>query len=168
METFAFALVFIAFIAAGFFVWFFSFKAKQEERRFLIEKGYKLDELPQSTSFNVQIPWMKVGIVLTSSAFGFLFALITGERAAVMPLLLFGAGLGMIIAHSIEKGFRIRTLWRKFVFGILGLGFGGVLSSILVYEFSLDSDGGPYVVILCLAIALFIENRTQKSTESGE
>jgi hypothetical protein len=33
METIAFALVAIAFVTAGFFVWYLTFKAKQEERR---------------------------------------------------------------------------------------------------------------------------------------
>ncbi len=103
MESIAFALIFIAFIAAGFFVWYFSFKAKQEERRFLIEKGYKLEEMPPSASFNFTFPWMKVGIVITSAAIGLLFAEITQEPTAVMPLLMFGAGLGMIIAQVISQ-----------------------------------------------------------------
>jgi hypothetical protein len=168
METLAFALIAIAFIAAGFFVWYFTFKAKQEERRFLIEKGYRLEDLPQSTSSNVQIPWMKVGIVLTLAAIGFLFALITGEQMAIMPLVIFGAGLGMVIAQAIENGFRIRTLWRKLIFGLLGFGIGSLFISIL-YKFigHYGADTGMSFVVLCTAIALFIEIRTQKSTEPG-
>ena len=102
MESIAFALVAIAFVTAGFFVWYFTFKAKQEERRFLIEKGYRLEDLPQSASSKVPIPWMKVGIVLTLAAMGFLFALITGKPVAIMPLVIFGAGLGMIIAQALS------------------------------------------------------------------
>lgn len=133
----------------------------------MIEKGYKLEELPASASFNIQIPWMKVGIVLTSTAIGFLFALITHESAAVMPLLLFGAGLGMIIAQAIENGFRM-NLWRKLIFGLLGLGIGGLLSSVLVYQLSFDSDIAVFALIFSFALALLIEILTQKSTVPGK
>jgi hypothetical protein len=168
MQTIAFALITIAFIAAGFFVWFFTFKAKQEERRFLIEKGYRLEDLPRTTSSKIQIPWMKVGIVLTLAAIGFLFALITGEAMAIMPLLIFGAGLGMIIAQAIENGFRIRTLWKKIIFGLLGFGIGGLTATWLQKWMFLDSESAVFYVIFCFALALFIENRTSKSTEIGE
>lgn len=167
MQAIAFALIAIAFIAAGFFVWYFTFKAKQEERRFLIERGYRLEELPQSASSKIQIPWTKVGIVLTLAAIGFLFALITREPMAIMPLVIFGAGLGMIIAQAIENGFRLRTLWRKLIYGLLGFGIGGLTATWLQKRMFLDSESAVFYVMFCFALALFIENRTSKSTEPG-
>jgi len=169
METLAFALITIAFITAGFFVWYFTFKAKQEERRFLIEKGYRLEELAQSTSSKVQIPWMKVGIVLVAAMLSMwlhelTFNLYQGE----VPALILGAGVGMILANAMDNGYRMQNLWRKVIFGLLGLGIGGLSASILVYEFGLEPGIAVFYVIFCFALALFIEIRTQKSTEPGE
>lgn len=169
METIAFALVTIAFIAAGFFVWYFTFKAKQEERRFLIEKGYKLEDLPASTSFNIQLPWVKLGIVMVGAVLGMLLnELIFTIYKGSVPALILGAGVGMILAQAIENGYKFRTLWRKVIFGLLGLGIGGLSASILVYEFGLEEGIAVFYVMFCFALALFIENRTQKSTEPGE
>lgn len=168
METIAFALVAIAFITAGFFVWYFTFKAKQEERRFLIEKGYTLEELAQ-TQMMFTFPWRKTGIVLVGAVLGMLLnELIFTIYKGAVPALILGAGVGMILAQAIENGYKFRTLWRKVIFGLLGLGIGGLSASILVYEFGLEGGIAVFYVMFCFALALFIENRSNKSTESGE
>jgi hypothetical protein len=168
METLAFALIAIAFIAAGFFVWFFTFKAKQDERRFLIEKGYTLEELAQ-TQMMFTFPWRKTGIVLVAAVLGMLLnEMIFNIYKGTVPSLILGAGAGMILANAMDNGYRMQTLWRKVIFGLLSLGIGGLSASILVYEFGLEPGIAVFYVMFCFALALFIENRTSKSTESGE
>ena len=168
METLAFALITIAFITAGFFVWYFTFKAKQDERRFLIEKGYTLEELAQ-TKMNFTFPWRKTGIVLVAAVLGMLLnEVIFSIYKGTVPSLILGAGAGMILANAMDNGYRMQTLWRKVIFGLLGIGISGLLAGVLIEQFSLVPEYGVFILIFCFALALFIENRTSKSTESGE
>lgn len=109
-----FAVIVVAFIIACFFAWFFTQKSKEDERHLLIEKGYSPSELPDRRSFNISFPWLKIGSVVTTASFGAVLGFFAVEYlnhierdAAAGPaflicVLLFG-GIGMIIAHYIDK-----------------------------------------------------------------
>jgi hypothetical protein len=169
METIAFALVAIAFVTAGFFVWYFTFKAKQEERRFLIEKGYKLEDLPASNSFNIQFPWVKLGIVMVAAVLGMLLnEVIFSIYKGTVPAMILGAGIGMILANAFENGYPVRTFWRTFLFAVIGFGIAGMILSILhVMVRHIDDGIAISTFLLSVSLALFIERRTRKSDEPG-
>lgn len=163
METIAFALVAIAFVTAGFFVWYFTFKAKQEERRFLIEKGYSLEDLPVPISFTFQ--WRKTGIVLVGAVLGMLLnELIFIIYKGTLPALILGAGMGMILANAIENGYSVRTLWRTLLSASLGLAVAFMILSIInLFVHDIPEGIAISTLMLTVLLALFIERRTRKS-----
>lgn len=164
METIAFALIAIAFITAGFFVWYFTFKAKQEERRFLIEKGHKLEELPQA-QFTFDFPWRKVGIVLVGAVLGMLLHEMTFNLYnGTVPALILGAGVGMILAQAIENGYSVRTLWRTLLSASLGLAVAFMILSVInLFVHDIPEGIAISTLMLTVILALFIERRTCKS-----
>jgi hypothetical protein len=168
METIAFALVAIAFVTAGFFVWYFTFKAKQEERRFLIDKGYTLEELAQ-TQMNFTFPWRKTGIVLVAAVLGMLLnEVIFSIYKGTVPAMILGAGIGMILANAFENGYPVRTFWRTILFAVIGFGIAGMILSILhVMVRHIDDGIAISTFLLSVSLALFIERRTRKSDEPG-
>jgi hypothetical protein len=167
MESIAFALVAIAFVTAGFFVWYFTFKSKQEERRFLIERGYTLEELAQ-TQMIFTFPWRKTGIVLVGAVLGMLLHEMTFNiYNGTVPALILGAGIGMILAQALENGYSIARFWRMVLYGVMGFAVAGLTISITV-TFA-DLGGGAEealaisLMMFCVATALFIERRTRKA-----
>lgn len=166
METLAFALITIAFITAGFFVWYFTFKAKQEERRFLIEKGYTLEELAQ-TQMNFTFPWRKTGIVLVGAVLGMLLHEITFNiYNGTVPALILGAGIGMILANALENGYSAGRFWRMVLYGVMGFAVAGLTISITATFTDLGGAEEALAISLmmfCVAAALFIERRTRKA-----
>lgn len=164
MEALAFALVAIAFITAGFFVWYFIFKARQEERRFLIEKGYKLEDLPQ-TQMSFTFPWRKTGIVLVAAVMGMLLHEMTFNLYnGTVPALILGAGVGMILANAFENGYPVRTFWRTLLFAFLGLAVGGtILSVVYLFVNDIPEVFVLFSLLLSVSVALYIELRTRNS-----
>lgn len=164
MEAIAFALVAIAFVTAGFFVWYFIFKARQEERRFLIEKGYKLEDLPQA-QMTFTFPWRKTGIVLVAAVLGMLIHEMTFNiYNGTVPALILGAGVGMILANAIENGYSVRTFWRTFLSAVLGFAVAGMILSIVhVYVGNIDDGLAISTILLSVTMALLIERRTRKA-----
>lgn len=104
-----FTVISVAFIAAAFFTWFFIHRSKEKERLLLIEKGVEYSQLPERASFSFNFPWLKVGIVLTSATIGLSIGILLWqmgydifEGAPFVLMVLFG-GIGMIIAHHLDK-----------------------------------------------------------------
>lgn len=164
MEAIAFALVAIAFVTAGFFVWYFIFKARQEERRFLIEKGYKLEDLPQ-TQMTFTFPWRKTGIVLVAAVLGMLIHEMTFNiYNGTVPALILGAGVGMILANAIENGYSVRNMWRTILFAVIGFAMGGMILSITnLFVRHIDDDLALSTILLTVSLAIFIERRIRKA-----
>lgn len=107
-----FVIILILFVVSIFFVWFFSHQARVKERMMLIEKGIDLYSLPKSGKFRIRFPWFKIGIVLTSIATGlmlgvFLMAIPFFASVAAgnlpLPLMFLFGGIGMILAHFLDK-----------------------------------------------------------------
>lgn len=103
---------FLLFMAGLFFTWFFAHRARAKERLLLIEKGIDLSSLPKSGNFKIYFPWLKLGIVITSISTGCLLSFllisfngVSGDKAGglvIILLFLFG-GIGMILAHFLDK-----------------------------------------------------------------
>ncbi len=167
MEPFAFALIAVAFIAAGFFVWYFTFQAKQEERRLFIEKGYKPEELPATPGFT--FPWRKTGIVLVGGVLGMLLHEMTFNiQDGTLPALLLGSGIGMILANAFENGYPVRRFWRTLVYGFLGFAGGGVILSVAyLYMPDIPEELSIFTMLVTTFLAFFIEIRTRKADQSG-
>ena len=109
--AFAKALPWLGFFAAITISWIFYLKARNRERLALIEKGVDAPDAFKREKF----PWLKIGIVTVSISFGVLLVILAMIifpeapviRDAILFLmvvvgLLFG-GIGMIIAHQVEK-----------------------------------------------------------------
>ncbi len=106
----------LALVAAVFFYWYFSHKARTRERLLIIEKGLDPSVLPMQEGLfkNFSFPWVKLGVVIASAALGLLVATLvvelpfmrTGsdhpELIATGILFLF-AGAGMILAYYIGR-----------------------------------------------------------------
>jgi len=108
MSQIAFTIIFLAFIIAIFLAWYFSHKSRTNERLLLIEKELEIPESERGLKFSFRFPWLKVGILITAIATGFLIGSILSEmsdmRIVFEPLMmmLFG-GIGMIIAHYADR-----------------------------------------------------------------
>lgn len=108
LTQFTFSIVFLGFLAAAFFAWYFTHKAREKERMLLIEKGLDVPEDKGGWSFSFKFPWLKMGIVVTGLSFGLLLGSVLREvissRIDFEPLLMFMfGGIGMIIAHYIDR-----------------------------------------------------------------
>lgn len=99
-------VILIVIIVAAFLAWYFIQKAKNEERKLLLEKGYDPADLPARSSFS--FPWLKLGCVITSGALGLLIGLVIDNIMQIhldlagLFMMIFG-GVGLIIAHYVDK-----------------------------------------------------------------
>ncbi len=104
-------ILLVALVAAVFFHWYFSHKARTRERLLIIEKGLDPALLPRQEGAlkNFRFPWMKIGVVVASAALGLLVATLVVNLPAVKAnndhleliatgILFLFAGLGMILA----------------------------------------------------------------------
>ena len=103
METVMLSIVFIFFMAGVFFTWFFIHKAKTKERLMLIEKGIDISQLPQDNKFEINFPWLKVGIVIAGMGIGIFIGVNMFEIGAVAAGIFLFGGIGMIIANYLDK-----------------------------------------------------------------
>lgn len=112
MEEFSLALIWLGFFASVFFGWYFYLQARNKERMALIEKNADIPGIFKTPEARFRFPWFKLGMIITGTGFGFCLALILQMVPSLQGLdvgpmifgclLLFG-GLGMVIAHIIEK-----------------------------------------------------------------
>ncbi|TVQ68188.1 MAG: hypothetical protein EA360_00565 [Balneolaceae bacterium] len=110
MSEITFTIIFLAFLTAGFFAWFFTHKTREKERLLMIEKGMELPQEEAGRRFSFRFPWLKIGTVVTGLSLGvataeFLigFGIFSpGSGAQPVFMFLFG-GIGMIIAHFADR-----------------------------------------------------------------
>ncbi|MEX0646421.1 MAG: DUF3149 domain-containing protein [Balneolaceae bacterium] len=106
-----FTIIFVTFVIVAFLTWFFIHKSKEKERLLLIEKGIDYSQLPDR-KFNFSFPWLKLGTVVTSITIGTGIAVIimeNGGHEGFVPLFMFlFGGIGMIIAHYVDKPAKIK------------------------------------------------------------
>ena len=112
MEEFSLALIWLGFFASVFFGWYFYLQARNKERMALIERNADIPGIFKTPEARFRFPWFKLGMIITGTGFGFCLAQILQMVPSLQGLdvgpmifgclLLFG-GLGMVIAHIIEK-----------------------------------------------------------------
>ena len=74
MEELMLTLVWLGFFAAIFLGWYFYLKARNKERMALIESGKDVSEIYSKREIRFRFPWLKFGIILSGTSFGFLFS----------------------------------------------------------------------------------------------
>lgn len=75
IQPIVFCIVAVAAITALFLAWYFYQQARDEERKFLIEKGEKFSDILKAQKehkFKFIFPWLKLGIVTSSLSISFL------------------------------------------------------------------------------------------------
>jgi len=113
MEDFSLTLIWLGFFASIFLGWYFYLQARNKERMALIEKNADVTEIFKVREVRFRFPWLKLGMLVAGIGFGLglgiLLAIIPSIKNAGLEdglmagfMLLFG-GLGIVIAHFIEK-----------------------------------------------------------------
>ena len=111
------ALVWLGFFAAVFLGWYFYLKARNKERMALIESGKDVSEIYAKQEIKFRFPWLKLGIILTGGAFGFLISFLTmqavydslfsssyiDEGPYVFGVTLLFTAISIIVAYFIDK-----------------------------------------------------------------
>jgi len=112
MEDFSLALIWLGFFASLFFGWYFYLQARNKERMALIEKNVDLHGIFKAREARFRFPWFKVGMIITGTGLGFwlgmIFSLLPFLRGLDEGAMMFGCvllfgGLGMMIAHILDK-----------------------------------------------------------------
>jgi len=108
MSQITFTIIFLAFLTAGFFAWYFSHKTREKERLMLIEKGIDLPQEDTGRRFSFRFPWLKIGLVVTGLSLGLFIGNMLQElemfRHGIEPVMMFlFGGIGMIIAHFADR-----------------------------------------------------------------
>jgi hypothetical protein len=109
MKDLFYYFVWISFLTCLFLAWYFSHKARHEERKMLIQKGLNADDLVK-TEKGFKFPWFKLGIVIIglSVGLGIIAILVnlglTGRSDAIYPAILgLCGGSSLVIAYFIDK-----------------------------------------------------------------
>lgn len=114
MEEFSFALIWLGFFASIFLGWYFYLQARNKERMALIEKNATM-EIFQVQKVGFRFPWLKFGMIVTGGGFGLCLSFIlmlspqfetlidNTEGMVPFGLMFFFGGLGIVIAHYLEK-----------------------------------------------------------------
>ncbi len=114
MEELALALVWLGFFAAVFLAWYFYIKARNKERMALIEKGADVSEIYKKREIKFRIPWLKIGIILTGIALGWLIAFglvefvfdkqkMYQDPSPLFGIILLSTAISILIAYFIDK-----------------------------------------------------------------
>ncbi len=113
MDDFSLALVWLGFFASIFLGWYFYLQARNKERMALIEKNADVSEIFKVREVHFRFPWLKLGMLVAGIGFGLglglLLAVIPAiknaglEEGLMAGFMLFFGGLGIVIAHFIEK-----------------------------------------------------------------
>ncbi|MDR3712766.1 MAG: hypothetical protein P4L51_08120 [Puia sp.] len=108
MEQVIFSFSWIFLILCLFLAWYFSNKARYEERKMLIQQGANPDELLKDKGF--VFPWLKLGMIVVGLSVG--LAIITvlvntglaGRSDAIYPAILgLCGGSAVIVSHFVDK-----------------------------------------------------------------
>lgn len=116
VETIAFCVIAVAFIAALFLAWHFYQQARNKERMVLIERGENLEEIfniQKRNKFEFIFHWLKLGVVTTGLSFSFLaiaflILWLENDRELFKGFLItftigFCLGASLIINHFVSK-----------------------------------------------------------------
>ncbi len=112
MENWSLTIVWLGFFASILLGWYFYLQARNKERMALIEKNADVSEIFKERV--VRFPWLKLGMLIAGVGFGlclvvFLLPVIDtpnlqgGKQALIVGSILLFGGVGIIIAHFIEK-----------------------------------------------------------------
>lgn len=103
MEGIVLSIVFIFFMAGVFFTWFFSHKAKVNERMMLIERGMDLPVNQPIRLFEGHFPWLRVGLVVIGIGTGILIGASSGGFNFTMGSIFLCGGIGMFLAGFLDR-----------------------------------------------------------------
>ena len=103
MEGIVLSIVFIFFMAGVFFTWFFSHKAKVNERMMLIEKGLDLPATQPIKLFEGNFPWLRVGVVVIGIGIGIMFGVPLDNSGLTMGSIFLFGGIGMFLANFLDR-----------------------------------------------------------------
>jgi len=112
MEAFSYALIWLGFFACIVLGLFFYLSARHKERMALIEKNADVSDIFKVRKFQFRFPWFKLGMMFIGIGIGFCITILIttmvhelkslGDEIFIGSMLFFG-GLGLVIAHFIEK-----------------------------------------------------------------
>jgi len=109
MNILFYYFVWISFLICIFLAWYFSHKAKHNERKMLIERGVKEDDLVKTIK-GFKFPWLKLGIVVVGLSIGLgiigilaNFGLLGNSNTIFPTILGLCGGISLIVAHFIDK-----------------------------------------------------------------
>jgi len=115
MEDLSITLVWLGFLASIVLGLYFYFSARHKERMALIEKNADVSEIFKVREFRFHFPWLKLGMTILGVGFGLFAVVVLANQPEIQNLtqdlremlvtgtiLIFG-GLGLVIAHFIEK-----------------------------------------------------------------
>lgn len=115
MEDISLTLIWLGFFASIFFGWYYYLQARNKERMALIEKNADVSEIFKSREARFRFPWLKLGMIFAGVGLGFCLVMFLNLNPAILDLnnrfeglmimgfmFLFG-GLGLVIAHFIDK-----------------------------------------------------------------
>lgn len=103
MQGIVLSIVFIFFMAGVFFTWFFSHKAKVNERMMLIEKGMDLPPRQPIRLFEGNFSWLRVGIVVIGIGTGLLIGGGVNDFGIAMGGMFLFGGIGMFLANFLDR-----------------------------------------------------------------
>jgi hypothetical protein len=115
MEDVMLAIVWTAFFAAIFLGWYFYIQARNKERMSLIERDKDVSEIyaRPRREIRFRFPWLKIGIIFTGFALGWLIAFGVAEfgidkREIQEEPLIFGViflftAISIIVAYLVDR-----------------------------------------------------------------
>lgn len=101
--------IWLSFMACGFLGWYFSHKAKHEERKMLIQNGLSSDEAAKADK-GPRLLWLKIGVVIIGLSVGLgiigilaNLGLLGGSMATIPAILGICGGVSLVITQVIDK-----------------------------------------------------------------
>ena len=109
-------IAYLAFFAAIILGWYFYIKARNKERMSLIEKGKDVSEIYSKREIKFQVPWLKIGVILTGFSLGWLAAFIVSEvltsakiirtysdAPLIMGIIFLFTAISILVAYFVDK-----------------------------------------------------------------
>jgi len=103
-------VVWISFMLCGFLAWYFSHKAKHEERKLLIQQGMDVREPSRKESNRMKFPWLKLGVIIIGLSIGMgIIAVLANlellghSDAIYLAILGMCGGISLVVAYYIDR-----------------------------------------------------------------
>lgn len=103
MDGIILSIVFIFFMAGVFLTWFFSHKARVNERMMLIEKGMDLPARQPTKLFEGNFPWLRIGVVVIGIGLGLIIGEGNGSFVVTIGSIFLCGGIGMFLANFLDR-----------------------------------------------------------------